>query len=159
MLWSLATFLGEGICLGCGLAPHFQFLSIDKCHFLFLLTVLASDLGPFAGRAPAVGRLWGKVWHWWGLWFNQLVCQLVNKSLFISAGEEQPIGWLGHMVSLSAVFPPHTILHTRVPWLTLRYYPDWLNPCSNTFGDWLPTPSRNHLLCLVFWGCSILAHL
>lgn len=55
-----------------------------------------------------------------GLWFggsvsiSQSVSQSVNKSLFISVGTELPIRWLGHVVSLPAVSPPHTILHTTV---------------------------------------------
>lgn len=48
---------------------------------------------------------------------RQSACLSVGQQVFIylSGGAEQPIGRLGHMVSLSAVFPPHTILHTTVP--------------------------------------------
>lgn len=63
---------------------------------------------------PKEGPLDGDGFVVWRQCVNQPVCQSVNKSLFISVGAELPIRWLGHVVSLPAVSPPHTILHTTV---------------------------------------------
>lgn len=52
--------LEKGFVSAVGWLLIFQFLSIDKCRFLLLLTALASAPGPSAGRAPAEGRLWEK---------------------------------------------------------------------------------------------------
>lgn len=60
------------------------------------------------------GPLDGDEFVVWRQCVNQPVCQSVNKSLFISVGAELPIRWLGHVVSLPAVSPPHTILRTTV---------------------------------------------
>lgn len=63
---------------------------------------------------PKEGPLDGDGFVVWRQCVNQPICQSVNKSLFISVGAELPIRWLGHVVSLPAVSPPHTILHTTV---------------------------------------------
>lgn len=93
--------------------------------------VCVSEPVPTFRQSCHCGSFWRRgPWVKMGLWFggsvsiSQSVSQSVNKSLFISVGTELPIRWLGHVVSLPAVSPPHTILHTTVS-LTLSQTQSW----------------------------------
>lgn len=58
LLWHLASLLGGGVFLGCGVGLLiFSPSPLTNATFWFFLITLPSAMGPFSGRALAVGRL------------------------------------------------------------------------------------------------------
>lgn len=137
---------------GCGKMSSFQPFSIYQFRIVAFPNRLSfRALSPLWGSVAIVviseeGDFWWIQFVVWRQCVNQSVCQSVNKSLFISVGAELPMRWLGHVVSLPAVSPPHTILHTTVA-LTLSQTQFW-SCCTlaQTFSG-SPFPPEKKNLC------------
>lgn len=150
LLWHLASLLGGGVFLGCGVGLLiFSPSPLTNATFWFFLITLPSVVGLFSGRTLAVGRLWGR-----GLvTLMGLRLKAVRQSACLSVGQQG-------FIYLSGCRIAYWIVGSRgLPACNLSpsYHPTHnchinsfsdivlilLNFGSNTFDDWVPIPSRN----------------
>lgn len=125
MLWSLATFLGEGNLSRLWAGSSFS-VPLPWQMPLFFLTALASALGPLAGRAPAVGRLWGKgLLTLMGL-VVQSACLSVGQQVFIYLSGWREAYWMAgsHGLPVCSLSPSHYPTH-NCPLINSQI-PSWL---------------------------------